>query len=83
MTVKVCTGMLPLVAAGTPENGNTIGAATPGPSGPWMCEIVAGLVVATASSLLVFLRDWIFTAAHHDLHLGHERQAGETNRRHE
>ena len=34
-------GMLPLVAAGTPANGNRTGAFAPGAAGPWMWPAVA------------------------------------------
>jgi hypothetical protein len=36
-----CVGTVPLVAAGTPVNGKTIGPLTPGAAGPWICPAVA------------------------------------------
>ena len=45
----------PATADGTPVNGNRIGAATPGPSGPWMWEIVAGVVKPVQLSFTVMV----------------------------
>src|SRR5881392_2392150 len=40
---KLCVGMDPLVATGTPENGNVTGPFTPG-GAVWICDAVAAAV---------------------------------------
>src|SRR5260370_21296912 len=41
---KVCSGIAPLVAAGTPANGNSTAAFVPGSAQQWMCDALAGVV---------------------------------------
>jgi hypothetical protein len=55
VSVNVCWGIDPVVAAGTPVNGNRTGALTPTGAGPWICESVAGAVRPDQDSLTVMV----------------------------